>query len=132
MSKEENRKMISAYEQMLQDGTAFKQVDMTMHTEPDISEASGARGGDPIPQISNNPMGQPVGDDNIVEDDSYSQFDSVMEQRMASLRNKVRGNSGGTVTSPNQNKEIASLKKRVARLEEALALVMETHEKLLG
>lgn len=137
MSKEENRKMISAYEKMLQDGTAFKQVDMTMHTEPDMSEATGSRGGEPInTQISDNPMGEVIdesgGGQNEYVDEGYSEFDSVMEQRMNSLRNKVRGRSGGTVTSPNQNKEIASLKKRVARLEEALALVMETHEKLLG
>lgn len=138
MSKEENRKMISAYEQMLKDGSAFKQVDMTMHSQPDIAEATGSRGGEPInTQISDNPMGQPLDEQyddggGYRNNDQYTEFDSVMEQRMNSLRNKIRGKSGGTSTSPNQNREIASLKKRVARLEEALALVMETHEKLLG
>lgn len=122
--------MISAYEQMLKDGTAFKEVDLTMHTQPDVSEATGARGEPINTQISDNPMGQPLNDDG--DDAPYSEFDSVMEQRMNSLRSKIRGKSGGTSTSPNQNREITSLKKRVARLEEALSLVMETHEKLLG
>jgi hypothetical protein len=136
MSKEKNRNIINAYEQMLKDVSAFKEVDLTMHTEPDLGEATGARGGEPIPQISDNPMGQPI---NEYEEDSgnYSEFDSVMEQRMNSLRNKMqgkkggtRGNSGGTVTI--SQKEFISLKTRVKRLEEALTLVMETHEQLLG
>lgn len=136
MSKKENRAMISAYEQMLKDGSAFQQVDMTMHTTPDVAEATGTRGGEPInTQISDNPMGQPLDEQyddggGYRNNDQYTEFDSVMEQRMNSLRNKVRGKS--SASSPNQNKEIASLKKRVARLEEALTLVMETHEKLLG
>ena len=84
MSKEENRKMISAYEQMLKDGTAFKEVDLTMHTQPDVSEATGARGEPINTQISDNPMGQPLNDDG--DDAPYSEFDSVIPTLLCSTK----------------------------------------------
>jgi hypothetical protein len=139
MSKEENRKMISAYEKMLQDGRAFKEVDMTMHTQPDLGEATGSRETRTETQthhISDNPMGEPLEEyENKINDGDadFTHFDSVMEQRMSSLRSKM-DNSGvrrtGKLKTPKQ--EIAALKNRVAKLEEALVLVMETHEQLLS
>lgn len=139
MSKEENRKMISAYEKMLQDGSAYKEVDMTMHTQPDVSEASGARETRETEthHISDNPMGEPLEEyeDNRINngDADFTHFDSVMEQRMNSLRSKMDAGGvkrTGKLKTPKQ--EIAALKNRVAKLEEALVLVMETHEQLLS
>ena len=126
MSVEDNKRTISAYEQMLKDGTAFKEVDMTMHSEPDVSIASGSLG-DRINES------QPKNE--IIEDEytDYSHFDDHMEQRIQSLRNKMKDRgSSSRKTSMNESKEITSLKKRVAKLEEAMMLIMETHEKLLG
>ena len=131
MSREENRGMINAYEKMLQDGTAFKEVDLTMHQEPDISVASGNREDTPPIQLTDNPLGEVVNEN----ENDYSEYDSVMEQKMSSLRSKMKSGggrkSGGTITTPTQ-KELIALKKRVTQLEEALVLVMETHEQLLG
>ena len=133
MSSQENKGIISAYQKMLEDGTAFKEVDLTMHDRPDMSVATGNKQDAPI-GISENPLGDVVNEheDNV---NNYTEFDSAMEQRINSLRNKMDGGgvrkTGGTIAkSPQQ--EIISLKKRVKKLEEALMLVMETHEKLLG
>ena len=121
MSREDNRSMINAYEKMLQDGSAFREIDTTMHTNPSVSEASGT--------ISDNPLGDRVdnNNDNIVPDE-YAEFDTVMEQRMNNLRQKAGmggGNSGGG------SNEIQSLKNRIKKLEEAITLVMETQTKLI-
>lgn len=133
MSVNENKGIISAYEKMLKDGSAFKEIDMAMLTEPSVASAEHGLG-DKIdtPQgmvngkeFQDQPMGQPM-----EEDANYTEFDNNMEQRIASLRNKMKG---GKSTNENiGNRELLSLKKRVKRLEEALILVMETHEKILG
>ena len=133
MSSKENRNIISAYERMVEDGSAFKEVDMTMHNEPNISEITGAR------ESSSFALGEVVNEDDEVIDkedshNNYNSFDSAMEQRINSLRNKMNGKNAikkqGIIKSSQQ--EIASLKKRVEKLEEALMLVMETHERLIG
>ena len=126
MSRKENRGIIDAYQKMLNDGTAFKEVDLTMHSEPDMGLATGA--------VSDSPLGDRVNendrDSNIVEDDGYGEFDSIMEQRMNKLRNKA--GVGGRSSGSGGNSEIISLKKRVKKLEEAIMLVMETQTKLIG
>lgn len=131
-SKAQNRKMISAYEQMLKDGTAFKEVDMTMHTEPDVAMADGGLGERVDEQDIGTRDRQPVQDENsfIDEHTDFSAHDTEMERRIKSLRNKMKGNPTNENTG-NSNAEIVSLKKRVAKLEEALILIMKTHEKLL-
>lgn len=126
MSKQENRKMISAYENMLKDGTAFKEVDLTMHTQPDMADAQGM-GASPLGE--HEPINE--NDNNIVEDDGYGEFDSIMEQKMSNLRQKA-GKGGGTRgTGGNPSKELTVLKKRVAKLEEAMILIMETQTTLI-
>lgn len=134
-SKKQNRKMISAYEKMLKDGSAFKEVDMTMHTEPSIAAAEGGLGERVDEQDIGTRDVQPVRDENsfIDEHTDFTAHDTEMERRIASLRNKMNGNptnESGT-RAGNPNAEIVSLKKRVAKLEEALILIMKTHEKLL-
>ena len=124
MSKKDNRKMISAYEKMLQDGTAFKEVDLTMHSEPSMVDAGGSA-------MLGEPINENDKDSNIVEDDGYGEFDSIMEQKMSNLRQKAGNRTGGTRGTHNSNSEIMSLKKRVKRLEEALVLVMETQTTLI-
>lgn len=130
MSKEENRGMIDAYQQMLKDGTAFKEVDIGMLTEPDISEASGVATRDVIPEA--NPLGDKVETPERQYHNDYSEYDSVMEQRINRLRQKTSGRNTGTGTLERKGKSrLALLEKKVAQLEEALMLVMETHEQLL-
>jgi len=118
-----------AYRKMLEDGSAFKEVDMTMHTEPDIMEAQG---------VGNN-LGERVEDNssNAVQEnernDNYEEFDSAMEERINNLKSKIK-NGGkitttGTLKTPTQ-KKIMALEKRVQKLEEALMLVMETQSQL--
>lgn len=121
MSRDDNRKMISAYEKMLQDGTAFKEIDTSMVTEPDMAVATGA--------LNDNPLGDPINDSinnrrssNIVEDDGYGEFDSIMEKKMHELRMSGKKHSSN---------EFVSLKKRVKRLEEAMTLVMDSQTKLI-
>jgi hypothetical protein len=122
---------ISAYEKMLQDGTAFKEVDMTMHSEPNLMEAQGASSR----SIDNEELIYPNKDEGIGErrQDNFEEFDSVMEQRISNLRRKMNGEGSeikvGKLMTPTQ-KEIASLKKRIAKLEEALIVIMQTQEQL--
>lgn len=135
-SKAENRKMISAYEKMLKDGTAFKEVDMTMHTEPSVAMAEGGLGERVNEQdIGTRDVRPAVDEESFIDENTdFSAHDDFMQQRIDSLRRKMgKTNESGTRGNPsNTNKEIISLKKRVAKLEEALMLIMETHEKLLG
>ena len=129
MSRPENKGMIDAYQQMLEDGSAFKEVDMTMQTEPDLTEAQGA---EVIDNTKSEPLGQKVKSPEHEYFNDYSEHDSVMEQRIAKLRQKAGLKSTkkvGKIVSSKQ--EIKALKKRVALLEEAMQLVMETHEQLL-
>lgn len=107
-----------AYSKMLEDGSAFKEVDMSMHTEPNLAEAQG--------------VGRGLGDKKKSnEHTDYTKFDNHMEERMQSLRDKMNGKS--TVkTNVDESKEILLLKKRIKKIEEALILIMKTHEELLG
>ncbi len=123
MSKEQNRGMIDAYQKMLQDGTAFKEVDTTMHNYPSLAEAEGAvNPSEPLGEKVKTPEGRTYHND-------YTEYDNVMEQKVASLRAKMGKASGGQ--SKPDNKRMKILEKKVATLEEALALVMETHEHIL-
>jgi len=129
-TKDENRGMINAYDKMLKDGTAFKDVDMTMNSNPNMAEAQGIG-----VQETSAPLGEVVnngddGDRDVVNDNDYSKFDSVMEQKMANLRNKAGMSSGRT--NKTSNNEMEKLKRRVKKLEEALMLVIETQTKLIG
>lgn len=119
---------MSAYEKMLQSGAAFKKIDMTQHTMPSLAEASGGNRG----------IGEQVESNVNVQteeerSDDFEEFDSVMEQRISSLRNKMNGGKGtpnvGKLMTPTQ-KEITLLKKRIEKLEEALIVIMQTQEQL--
>lgn len=133
-SKEQNRRMINAYEKMLKDGTAFKEVDVTMHTEPNIAEIDGL--GDRINEQPKevNLEERRNSDSFIDENTDYSDFDDHMQQRINSLRNKMGKGKKQTNerVSNNTEKEIAILKRRIKKIEEAMMLIMETHEKILG
>lgn len=128
MSREDNRKYMNAYEKMLKDGSAFKQIDMQMSESPSVGDLER---GDSAPL--GNKVNERRNDNQIVDDNDgdYSEFDSVMEQRMNKLRNKA-GMSKNISSGGGINKEIQILKSKVKKLEEALMLVMETQTKLIG
>lgn len=126
---------VSAYEKMLQDGSAFKKIDMNKIAAQEYAKAgmsTGSGGGD-----IDIPLGEPAPmreDSNMEEDHTdWSAVDEAMERRVKSLRNKMNGSKGNTkigkVMTPAQ-REIEALKKRVAKLEEALITIMEVHEQL--
>jgi hypothetical protein len=135
MSKEMDD-TISAYEKMCENGTAFKKIDMTMSNEPDLGEAMGKK-------VTSNVNSSPLGEANMnqmnnVQEDytDYSEFDNHMESRINALRNKMKGgisesgmNKVGKLMTPAQ-KEIQALKARVAKLEEALIIVMEAQAQI--
>ena len=134
MSVKDVKNIRSAYERMLEDGTAFKQVDMSMMVEPDVSMAEGGLG-DRIEETAQPRQGRdtpPEEYDHNYTD--YTEHDEYIQGRINRLRAKMSGrkgineNSGGV---SNTAKEIKALKKRIDRLEEALMVVMETHERLL-
>lgn len=116
---------ISAYEKMLNDGSAFKHIDMKKIERDQYAEAG--RG----TEINDgtNVLGDPIKENSKLEEDNtdWSAVDEAMQRRMNSLKSKMNKKS-----NVNENIEIKKLKKRVAKLEDALILVMETHEKLLG
>ena len=133
MSKEENKGMMDAYQKMLNDGTAFKEVDLTMHTTPSVAMAQGI--GEPvketpIPNNSNNNMvEEPVQEDFT----DYSAHDNFMQEKIDKLRAKINGGKQVTESSTplNTKIEIAKLNKRMAKIEEALILLMSTHEQII-
>jgi peptidoglycan hydrolase CwlO-like protein len=117
---------ISAYEKMLKDGTAFKKIDMNRIAAQLYSQAEGGLVdkplGDPIKENQNQNSG-------LEEDHTdWSAVDEAMQRRMNALKEKMKGSEK---KSTNELTEITKLKKRIEKLEEALMLVMETHEKLL-
>jgi hypothetical protein len=130
---------ISAYEKMLEDGSAFKKIDMQRITNQMYSQAEGGHAGGDIP------LGDPIKEQstqynsNGLEEDhtDWSAVDAAMEKRMDALREKITAKKGSRENTkasqlPSQEKEIKKLKMRVKRLEEALMIIMETQEKLLG
>lgn len=117
---------ISAYEKMLEDGSAFQKVDMTMDMEPNLSEAQGMGERITTPQVSTVETHQSIQE----RSDDFTHHDNVMQQKINSLRSKMNGQ--GQIVSENTNLEIAKLKKKIKQIEEALMLIMETHEKLIG
>jgi len=125
----------SAYDKMLEDGSAFKEVDMSQNTAPNLTMAEHGLG-DKVneSQPRQQPPQKQIDNDSFIDDNTdFSHHDSVVEQRMSSLRNKMKGGGISTKKSrARENKEIIALKKRVSKLEEALILVMETHEQLIG
>jgi hypothetical protein len=128
---------ITAYEKMLKDGSAFKKIDMQRITNQMYSAAESGSGGASKPEA---PLGDPVNEtsQNGLEEDhtDWSAVDAAMEKRMNALKEKAKGGSTSTNTNTkkplNESQEITKLKARVKRLEEALIVVMETQEKLLG
>ncbi len=130
MSTDEIVKIKGAYEKMLEDGSAFKEVDMTMISEPDVGAAEGGLG-DKINETKPTPSGPVKDPDSFIDDNTdFSQHDSVIEQKMTSLRNKMSGVKSKKVRDT-ESKRIAILERKVQELEEALMLVMETHEQLI-
>jgi hypothetical protein len=123
---------ITAYEKMLKDGSAFKKIDMQRITNQMYSAAEGGDGGG---ASTEQPLGDPISNESNLEEDhtDWSAVDAAMERRMNALKEKAaRGGSTSTKQPLNESQEITKLKARVKRLEEALVVVMETQEKLLG
>lgn len=126
---------LTAYEKMLQDGTAFKKIDMSKITAQEYAGAgmAAAGGGKGV----STPLGEPEMPKNITESEyevesDWSAVDAAMEKRVNALREKMSGGSTNTKQPLNESQEITKLKSRVKRLEDALIVIMETQEKLLG
>ena len=123
---------MNAYEKMLQDGSAFKEVDMTMNTGPNLDEAQGA--GNSLGERVDNTQEQKEQVQDLHTD--FTHFDNHMEERINSLRNKMKNgevqvkSKVGKLMTPTQ-KRIVELEKRINKLEEVMLLIMETHEQLL-
>lgn len=127
---------LSAYEKMLRDGSAFKKIDMQRIQNQQYAEAGSGVDmplGDPAPitedsqLIDDSKNGSQLVDDHT----DWSAVDEAMQKRMDSLRSKI----DSKVEKKRQAKEsdeINKLKRRIKQLEEAMMLIMETHEKLLG
>ena len=132
MSVEDVKNIRSAYERMLADGSAFREVDMSMMTEPNVEIAKGAPLGDRVNETAQPRQGRDTPPEDYEHHTDYTEHDSYIQDRINRLRAKMKGgrvNEGGGAS--NTSKELLKLKKRVEKLEEALMIVMETHEKLL-
>lgn len=121
----ENSKILEKYEQMFEDGSAFRPIHLNQPT-PDISSITGE-----VEEKPNIPLGQPVEKDVFMEDQhtDYSEFDATMQQKINEVRNKTHGNNPNV--SVQNNDEFAKLVRRIELLEQALQLVMETQTKML-
>jgi hypothetical protein len=103
---------------------------MSMVVEPDVGIAQGTPLGD---AINETPKPHEHTKPEVDDYTDYSAHDSYMKQRIDSLRSKMQGGKGtneGVIMSSTK-KELIALKKRVKEIEEALMLVMETHERLM-
>jgi hypothetical protein len=118
---------ITAYEKMLKDGSAFKKIDMNKIQNQMYAGAGGA-----IDEAK--PLGEPAPQNTNLDEDhtDWSAVDEAMQRRMNALKNKMNGGGASTKQPLNESQEITKLKARVKRLEEALMVVMQTQEKLLG
>lgn len=120
----EHSKILEKYEKMFEDGSAYNPIHLTQPT-PDVSGVTGA-----VEEKSNVPLGQQVEKDVFMENQTdYSEFDSSMQNRIDELRSKANNNNPNV--SVQNNGDYEKLEKRVALLEQALKLVMETQTKLL-
>ncbi len=122
---------LTAYEKMLKDGSAFKKIDMQKITNQMYAQAESGSGGMDMP------LGDPVNEvtDEFEDHTDWSAVDEGMQRRMNALREKIDAKKGGGASTKkpvSESQEIKKLKARVKRLEEALMVVMETQEKLLG
>lgn len=109
---------------MFEDGSAYNPIHLTQPT-PDVSGITGA-----VEEKSNIPLGKQVEKDVFMEDQAdYSEFDSSMQNRIDELRSKANNNNPNVRVQNNSDYE--RLEKRVALLEKALELVMETQTKML-
>lgn len=120
-----------AYEEMLKSGQAFKKIDMKKIGRQLNAEAT--RGASINERnVENELLGEEVPTNSKLEDDDtdWSDVDEGMQRRINSLKSKINDHKKKTFIK--ENTEIEKLKKRVATLEEALMLVMKTHEELLG
>jgi hypothetical protein len=117
----------SAYEKMFEDGSAFKPIKIAQPT-PD-NPTGGMIGHDPERNI-----------DESVFDDSYNNSMDDIVEKAKSIKAAKTGkpisdftprtsSSSGMIKT--ENKKVKELERRVAMLEQALQLVMETQTKLL-
>jgi len=112
-------KVVDAYQKMFEDGSAFKPIKIQ---QPSPDNEGGRSGG---------PMGES-------EEIDYSLFDNHMKgmiedkiEAKKSGKNLMMENKSRSTKTKVSNKQYKELKNRVALLEQALQLVMETQTKLL-
>lgn len=121
---------ISAYQKMLKDGTAFKKIDMNKIQNQQYAQASIGAGN----EENSMPLGEPapiMENSNLEEDNTdWSAVDNAMQKRINSLRSKMDSVTKTQIIR--ESEEIVKLKKRIEKLEEAMILIMETHEKMIG
>ena len=121
MSVEDVKKIKSAYEKMFEDGSAYKKINMPMVlNEPNMNEVEGKPLGEAIKKSSKTVEPEP--------EEDFSDVDRRMQERLKARMSSLKGKTQDT----DMVKEMNSLKQRVKTLEEALSLVMETQEKILG
>lgn len=128
----EHSKILEKYNQMFEDGSAYKPIRITQ-PQPSMSEMSGATMpktetplGNPVPQggdpkeLFKNPNMLPEANTD------YSTFDAVMEEKINKLRAAGNANNSQPI-----NEGIQKLEHRIELLEKALTLVMEQQTQML-
>ena len=124
---------MTAYEKMLEDGTAFKKINISQPT-PDNPDGNAFGGG-----FDDNPKQR----ESLFEQHMDRSMDDVIEQAKA-MKEAREGRPTASVprvpvapppsalkSKPASNGKIKELERRVSMLEQALQLVMETQTKLL-
>lgn len=123
MSVEDVKNIKSAYEKMFENGSAFKKIDMPMVLNDPSNN----------PEAATMPLGEEVKPKPTKEEPEpdFSEVDRRMQERLKSRINSLKEKTGVSKDT-DVIREMNKLKQRVKTLEEALSLVMETQEKLLG
>lgn len=124
--------ILSAYEKMLEDGTANVPIKIG---QPTPSNPKGSTFGGHKDEISV-AQGQGLGEKVVKEEvetevdphGDYSHFDSQMEEY---IKNRRAAKGGGNNKPTASSNEIKEIRKRLDMIEKTMGLIMETHKLLL-
>lgn len=134
----EHSNILAKYEKMFEDGSAYQPIKLNQQM-PSMAEA----GGGGVPAMSETPLGDPAtapvdpaAPREIFKEEFDSSRSDMMEAKIREAMNSTGTPHTGTphANIPNvtvQNESYEKLEKRIALLEQALSLVMETQTKLL-
>lgn len=124
-----NKGISTAYQKMLENGSANKKINMTQYTEPDVQDALGKNNGD-----GRNTLGERIEKQNIQSD--YTEFDNTMREKVENLKSKVNGNENNipmnsNINNVNEQNDVIKLKNEISYLKEVIMMIMREQKNIV-